>query len=105
MYARSLAVRKAAFDHGSIRGNWPLACIPLSKIAHRANATELLLEQCQRVLGKDEMVQHGATWRWRATSNSSKLQRVIADLRVMQRQGIAVRAPGAYAERLWQMFQ
>ena len=63
-----------------------------------------LEQECFRLLGKDEMVTCGARWRRRIKDNPEKMERVLADLKVQQREGKHVRNPGAYSEDLWKRF-
>lgn len=65
---------------------------------------EYLEQQCQEILGRDEMVRNGSRWRRRIKWDSAKLHRVLADLRTMQKEGKFVRYPGGYAECLWKIF-
>lgn len=63
-----------------------------------------LLEQCFKRLGKDEMAHCGSRWRRRIKENPDKMRRVLADVRAMQKEGMAIKNPGAYAEDLWKRF-
>lgn len=66
---------------------------------------EWLERECKAVMGSDEMLYCGSRWRWRVANEPLKLERVLADVRVQQREGKAIRNAGAYAESLWKLFQ
>lgn len=62
-------------------------------------------ELFQVVLGKDEMARCGSRWRKRSEQNPEKLERVLNELKTMQKEGTTdVRNPGAAAEDLWKRF-
>lgn len=65
---------------------------------------ECLEAECFEVLGRDEMVHCGSRWRFRIAQEPCKLERVLADVRCQQQEGIAIRNAGAYAEDLWRRF-
>lgn len=65
---------------------------------------EWLERECKNVLGSDEMIWCGSRWRGRASSEPAKLERVLADVRVQQKEGKAIRNAGAYAETMWKLF-
>jgi len=63
-----------------------------------------LERECLETMGTDEMKFWGSRWRQRIEGNPDKLERVLADLRVQQKEGKAIRNAGAYAEHLWKEF-
>lgn len=67
--------------------------------------TEYLEDQCNILLGKTEMAFCGSRWRGRISEDPHKMERVLAELQTQQKEGLAVRNPGAYAEDLWKRFQ
>lgn len=66
--------------------------------------SEHLTDECFRILGRDEMVMCGSRWRHRIANEPLKVQRVLADMQVQQREGKHIRYPGGYAEDLWKRF-
>ena len=78
--------------------------VSVDALIHNVDHVGDVLKLCLMTLGKDEMARYGSRWRRRSADDPDKLRRVILEMRLLQKEGKAVRNPGSYAEDLWKRF-
>lgn len=64
-----------------------------------------LVSLCKELLGAEEMTRHHKRWTDRALHDAGKLDRVLAEVKVMQAEGRIKTNPARAAEDLWKRFK